>query len=47
MNNYDNAKEMQAAAIKVAPINNFHGNIINFNIENAMIITDLFDFELY
>ena len=45
MNNYENAEEMQAAAIKVAPINNFHGNINNFNKENATIITDLFDFE--
>ena len=45
MNNYENAEEMQAAAIKVAPINNFHGIINNFNKENATIITDLFDFE--
>lgn len=45
MNNYDSAKEMQAAATKIAPINNFHGNINNFNEENATIITDLFDFE--
>ena len=45
MNNYGSAEEMQAAAIKVAPINNFHGNINNFNEENATIVTDLFDFE--
>ena len=33
MNNYDSAEEMQAAATKIAPINNFHGNINNFNEE--------------